>query len=130
MRNFSLSFEATRTIVETLVSEEFLRFLSLPLLATKNNKNKWINKSYRGVLDGDELVADEDAAVSVGRAALHDLGDVDAIVAGNVLVADPAGDAEPEPPRALDQVHLDDLEVRPARYPSLHQLQPKENQGK
>ena len=48
------------------------------------------------VLDGDEPVADVDAAVDRGRAALHDLGHVDAVVARNVLVPDATRDCEAE----------------------------------
>ena len=50
----------------------------------------------REVLDGDEPVADVDAAVDRGSAALHDLGHVDAVVARNVLVPDAARDGEAE----------------------------------
>ena len=63
--------------------------------------------TYRGIPNSDEFVADIDACVEVRCTALHNLGDVDAIIAGYMLVADAPGYAEPETLVALLQRHLD-----------------------
>ena len=73
---------------------------------------KWRNFAKSGrtvynltgqVLDGDKAISDRDSSVSCCRTSLHDLRDVDAVVAGNVLVVDAAGNGEPETLGALDQ---------------------------
>ena len=57
-------------------------------------KNLIINKSYRSVSNGNKFVSDCDSTVNVGCTALHNFGDVDAIISWNVLIADTSGDTE------------------------------------
>lgn len=56
--------------------------------------------------DRDQLVADREPPVDVGRPALHDLRHVNAVVARDVLVADAARNREAEPLAALQQLDL------------------------
>jgi len=64
--------------------------------------------SYWCVPDCNEFVTDTESSVSLGSTTVHDLGDVDAIIPGNVLVADATGDAEAQTFGSLDQFDLED----------------------
>lgn len=59
--------------------------------------------------NGDQFVANREPPVDTGGSALHDFRHVDSVVAGNVLVANAAGDRETKTFGPLDQVDLDDL---------------------
>jgi hypothetical protein len=62
--------------------------------------------NYRRVADCDQLVSDQQPAVNLRRAAIHNLGDVDAIVTWYVLVANSTRNTEPKAFRALQQLNL------------------------
>lgn len=68
--------------------------------------------TYHGVPDGNQLVADEQPTVDLGGAAVHHLGDVDAVVARDVLIANAAGDAETEALVTLHQLDVHQPHVR------------------
>ena len=63
----------------------------------------------REVLDRYEPVPHVYPTVDRGGAPVHDLGDVDAVVSGDVLVADAARDGEAEALVALRQLHLQEI---------------------
>lgn len=98
---------------------QFVRYILQILLALKTNKIEIrFMRSTRGSethpvgADSNQLVPDGEAAVHLSRSAVHQLGHVDAVVAGDVLVANAAGYGEAQALAALDQVDLNDL--RPA----------------
>lgn len=53
-----------------------------------------IGQSTHRSAHGHKFVTNEKPSVDLGSTPVHDFGDVDAIIAGYVLVSDTAGDAE------------------------------------
>jgi len=66
--------------------------------------------------DSNELVSDEQPSVNLSCTSLHNLGDVNAIVARYVLIADAAGYAESQTLRPLVQLDLHERQI--AGHPS------------
>lgn len=72
--------------------------------------------THRSVPDRHQFVTDDQATVDLSSTTVHDFGHVNSIVTRYMLIADTAGDAEPEALVTLDQFDLRQLRVPPSAY--------------
>lgn len=77
--------------------------------------------NYGEVADEDQFVADLKPTVHLSSSTVHDLGNVDAVVAGNVLVTRAASNTKAQTFASFGQFDLDDVS-RAHRTPPSHIL--------
>ena len=92
--------------------------------------SRWGDGTYRQVPDQNKFITDGEPPVNLGRPAVHDLCDVTAIVAGDVLIARAARDAESESFVAFAQLDFDDARRAGLSAPSHALKKRKVNQVK
>ena len=67
-----------------------------------------IYNTYGQVANDDELISDGQASVHLGGSSVHDFRNVDAIIAGDVLVSGAASNAEAQPLVSFGQFDFND----------------------